>query len=452
MLTLALYHHEKKLNNKKIILLFSSYFFYASWDLVYVLLLFFSTVIDWVASSYIKKNGSNKKLFIISSVVINLLLLGYFKYTEFITTSIYTVLQLSSLNIQNSPLQEILLPIGISFYTFQSMSYSVDNYRGKAIVPHSFLDFMVYVSFFPQLVAGPIIRADVFLKQLIKQPIINPQKIEIGLFMIVLGMFQKTFLADTLLAPIVEKIFDVNHVVGTLEIWTAAFAFSGQIFFDFSGYSLVAIGIAKLFGFSFPDNFLFPYAARGFSDFWRRWHISLSSWIRDYVYISLSGNRSGKVRTAFNLLITMFLAGLWHGAAWTFVLWGLLHAFFLIAEFNLKKLVRIEFNLGKCIITFTLVSFSWILFRANELEQAFVFMKTMTFSIVGSNTLGFTDYFITLIVIGGLFITHWNLRDTRFGDIYNKISSLRKVVLVIIMLTSSIVLTGNSRAFIYFQF
>ena len=325
--SLPLQWHAKKTN-----LLLASYVFYAAWNPPFIVLLWISTLTDWFAARRIAvTSGATKRLYLILSVVVNLGLLGYFKYGGFLEENLAAVLETMGVSYAPSG-ASIILPLGISFYTFQSMSYSLDVYRDKIKPHHSLLDFALYVTFFPQLVAGPILRAGFFLQQLAEE---NKQRVSQfgwGLAIITVGMFEKVVLADGALAPVVERVYGEATAANGVDAWIGTMAFAGQIFFDFNGYSMIAVGLGKCLGFELPWNFLSPYGAVGFSDFWRRWHITLSTWLRDYLYISLSGNRAGTVRTIVNLMLTMLLGGLWHGASWLFVLWGGVHGLFLVIE------------------------------------------------------------------------------------------------------------------------
>ena len=222
----------------------------------------------------------------------------------------------------NPPKWDILLPMGISFYTFQTMSYTIDLYKKKIKPAKTFLDFALYVTFFPQLVAGPIVRSSDLVPQFYEPKKASEKEFFMGLLLLTIGLFEKTVFADSLLSPVSDQVFGSNAKLLPLDAWTGVLAFSGQIFFDFAGYSLCAIGIARMLGIWLPDNFRYPYGSIGFSELWSRWHISLSSWLRDYLYIPLGGNQKGSGRTYVNLMLTMLLGGLWHGAAWTFVVWG----------------------------------------------------------------------------------------------------------------------------------
>ena len=275
-------------------------------------------------------------------MVVNLGMLGYFKYGEFLLENFVTFA--ASLGVTYQPPEwNIILPVGISFYTFATLSYTLDVYLRRAKPAKHFLDYALFVTFFPHLVAGPIMRPTELVPQFAEPRRATLHQLYFGLALIILGLFQKVVLADGFLAPVVEKVYDAREGVPMmLDAWVATLAFSGQIFCDFAGYSSTAIGVALCLGFAMPDNFRFPYAAVGFSDFWRRWHITLSSWLRDYLYIPLGGNRFGPARTYTALMGTMLLGGLWHGAAWTFVVWGGLHGLYLcgraLAEGPLRQL------------------------------------------------------------------------------------------------------------------
>ena len=321
--------HQKKIN-----LLIASYLFYAAWNPPFVILLWISTVVDWWAAQWMvrAKRERTRKAWMLTSVAVNLGMLGYFKYGGFLLQNFVEIA--GSLGIiYHPPGWDIVLPVGISFYTFATLSYTLDVYLRRSKPAGSFLNYALFVTFFPHLVAGPIMRPTELVPQFEEPRQAKPNQIFFGLALLTLGLFQKVVLADGFLAPVVEAVYDAHDKVpGILDSWVATLAFAGQIFCDFAGYSTSAIGIALCLGFAMPDNFRFPYGAVGFSDFWRRWHITLSSWLRDYLYIPLGGNRRGQGRTYMALMGTMLLGGLWHGANWTFVVWGGLHGLYLSAE------------------------------------------------------------------------------------------------------------------------
>jgi alginate O-acetyltransferase complex protein AlgI len=282
-----------------------------------------STVVDWYAAQGLVKarRDSTRHAWMLLSVIANLGMLGYFKYGQFLLANFTSLM--SALGVAYHPAHfDIVLPVGISFYTFATMSYTLDVYLRRAAPASNLLDYALFVTFFPHLVAGPIMRPTELVPQFEQPRRASAQQLRFGLVLMTLGLFNKVVLADSFLAGIAERVYDGDRIPGALDAWAGTLAFSGQIFCDFAGYSTTAIGAALCLGFAMPDNFRFPYAAVGFSDFWRRSHITLSSWLRDYLYIPLGGNRYGKRRTYMALMGTMLLGGLWHGANWTFVAWG----------------------------------------------------------------------------------------------------------------------------------
>jgi alginate O-acetyltransferase complex protein AlgI len=352
---------------RKLFLLGASYFFYACWSAPFVLLLILSSTIDYTVGRAlsVEARPAMRKLLVAVSCTTNFGILAVFKYAGFA----FSTLTLTP------PLwvTHVVLPVGISFYTFHGVSYIIDVYRRRIEAERSISDFMLFVAFFPQLVAGPILRASYFVPQLHARREMRRIDWLRGLFLIILGLFQKVALADNF-APIANLVFDEPGRFNTAELWLGTYAFAFQIYFDFAGYSNIAIGCARLIGFEIPENFRMPYIAIGFRDFWRRWHISLSSWLRDYLYIPLGGNRRGTAITLRNLFIVMGLGGLWHGANWTFVVWGLLHGAYLAVEHLAEPLVRRIPNnaatraLG-VLVTFHLACIAWVFFRARTVAQ-----------------------------------------------------------------------------------
>ncbi|MEO0517162.1 MAG: MBOAT family O-acyltransferase [Cyanobacteria bacterium P01_A01_bin.116] len=440
----------------------ASYLFYAAWNPPFVILLWLSTISDWVLSKLIfsSKGTYRKNLFVCCSLFINLGLLAFFKYGQFLMSNTISILNVIGISYQPAHFS-VILPLGISFYTFQTLSYTLDIYFEKSKPWHSFLDYALYVTFFPQLVAGPIVRSDDFLKQCQQKKNFIANNIGWGLTLITLGIFEKVVVADVLLAPAAEALFSSNDKPNFLSAWLGTFAFSGQIFCDFSGYSTCAIGAALCLGFTLPQNFFFPYASIGFSDFWRRWHISLSTWLRDYLYIPLGGSRKGNLRTLVNLMLTMLIGGLWHGAAWTFVFWGGLHGIYLIGERVLKKAVGhfycwrmkpIQFLLA--ILTFLLTSISWVFFRATSFNQAWMILGGMFFPSVDPDNFHLSSVRLatTGVIIGAMIAIHWIFRE----ESLEKIVSRLPLWLLSIGLASSMyfiaTIHGENRAFIYFQF
>jgi D-alanyl-lipoteichoic acid acyltransferase DltB (MBOAT superfamily) len=459
---LALHYSSFSWRLKKINLLGASYLFYAAWHPPFVVLLIICTLADWFASKGIASTEiiSKRRLFLILALLVDLGMLGFFKYANFFLDN-FTWL-MNSMNVHyQPPKMNILLPLGISFFTFQSLTYTFDIYRRKSAPWPSFMDFALFVAFFPKLVIGPITRASDFLQQC-KTPFKADMKtIYLGLTLLLLGLFEKMIMADNLLAPVADQLFDKAGVPDTLSAWAGSLAYTGQIFFDFAGYSTCAIGTAMCFGVTLPQNFKYPYAAIGFSDFWRRWHISLSSWLRDYLYIPLGGNKKGTFRTYINLMLTMLLGGLWHGASWTFVVWGGLHGFYLVIERILKKIVpsstlwlKLPTRLLFMVITFLLISLAWIFFRSVSFEQAFSITGALIHIQQTSPTIFIDRIFIlsTFILTFFILVIHWFMRDRSLEQVINIMPwwmrSVCLAALIIILLACS----GDDRAFIYFQF
>jgi len=350
------------------------------------------------------------------------------------------------------------LPVGISFYTFASLSYTIDVYRREIRGDCGFFDYALFVSFFPHLVAGPIVRARILLPQIRTPRRATSAEVGWGLALVVIGLFCKVVLADNLFAPVVDSVYGRAGPYGALETWAAVLGFSGQIYYDFSGYSLCAIGLALCFGFSFPDNFRHPYAARGFSDFWRRWHITLSTWLRDYLYIPLGGSRGGEWRTYRNLMLTMLLGGLWHGASWMFVLWGGLHGTYLAVErwtrsrFGISDDAQPRPDIALTLITFLIVTLTWIPFRSPTPATA----RTVLEGLVGASAataLPAGPLYACLVAIALTVGWHWYLRDTSLESVFEKFGrTAQTAVLAACLIAMFLYSGGDERAFIYFQF
>lgn len=358
---------------RRLFLLLASYVFYGSWNPPFVLLLLYSTVLDHVVALRMARAESKaaRRALLGLSLLGNLGVLAFFKYGNFLAETYLTLVSLGPTQ-QTGPVVDVILPIGISFYTFQSLSYSMDVYRGRLEPAKSFWDLALYVSFFPQLVAGPIVRAREFLPQLERERVVRGADVESSLARIAGGLIKKVVFADTL-ALYVDQVWADPSAHGGPGLLLAAYAFAYQIYFDFSGYSDMAIGLARLFGFELPENFLRPYLSGSPREFWRRWHVTLSSWLRDYLYISLGGNRGSEARTRLNLLITMLLGGLWHGAGWAFVVWGAFHGLLLVAQRWATPRVPALGALPGWVrvgITFHLVVVGWIFFRSPDLATA----------------------------------------------------------------------------------
>ncbi|PCJ26378.1 MAG: membrane-bound O-acyltransferase family protein [SAR86 cluster bacterium] len=443
---------------QKLVLLLASYLFYAAWSPPLVILIWISTLTDFSIARLMQNAASSgrRRALLVVSLVVNLGLLSYFKYASFLMNSFIDLMAQFDV-IYVAPEFDIILPIGISFYTFQTLSYSIDVYRKRIKASNSLLDFSLFVTFFPQLVAGPIMRAQELLPQFeIPRRIRQPQLV-LGISLLAWGLFQKTVLADGLYAPLVDEFFNgqavANMSVSALASWLAIFSFSMQIYFDFSGYSLCAVGTALIFGFSLVDNFHSPYAALGFSDFWRRWHISLSQWLRDYLYISLGGNQGSKFLTLRNLSITMLLGGLWHGASWNFVVWGLLHAFLLVFENLLRNLpVKRPPDFVIILLTFIVVTLCWIPFRSPDFSTSIMIVQNLFTPGQFISALSIQQILATLGIALVFSYQYWRRNQTLDELIATVPSGLQAALLAAVVTTIALTATGDSHAFIYFQF
>ncbi len=439
-------------------LLLASYIFYGLWNPPLVALLWISTFVDWTAGNKLHEleDPRKRKLWLLLSIFVNLGFLGYFKYGGFLMEN-FTLLAHALGFEYVAPEWNIILPMGISFYTFQTMSYSIDMYYRKIQPARTFLDFALYVTFFPQLVAGPIVRSSDLISQFYEPKRANLQQFLWGAFLLTLGLFMKVVFADTLLSGVSDNVFGSSGELPFIDAWCGTLAFSGQIFFDFAGYSTCAIGIALLIGMVLPDNFRFPYGAIGFSDFWRRWHITLSTWLRDYLYIPLGGNRKGPTRTYINLMLTMLLGGLWHGAAWTFVVWGMLHGLYLGIERLLQNKVKITLNAWNgfllAFLTYTCINITWVFFRAREFETAWNMIASMFFfHMDGDKVLEYLDIVIVLLVTTGLFLSHWFMRNTSVKEVAIKMPQWVLGIIWGVMIILLVIAQGSGEQFIYFQF
>ncbi|MDE1150464.1 MAG: MBOAT family protein [Azospirillaceae bacterium] len=361
----------------------ASYFFYGWWDWRYLFLLGGSTLFNWLAGQAIVRQADprRRKWVVGGAVAVNLAVLAFFKYANFATATTNDVLTILGAHVQVRFL-DVLVPIGISFFTFHGISYLVDLYRGTLARPASLMQLVLYISFFPQLVAGPIVRASHFLPQIAARPDPDDIRATRAYLLILGGLFKKVVVANYLATDLVDPVFFDPDKYGALDLLLATYGYAMQIYCDFSAYTDIAIGLAALLGFRFPQNFDQPYRSASLRDFWRRWHISLSSWLRDYLYIPLGGNRGGTWKHCRNLMITMLLGGLWHGANWTFVIWGALHGGMLVVEFLVNRLRAITIGeweappfrgwarVAAIVATFHFVCLTWIFFRAPSLEVA----------------------------------------------------------------------------------
>ncbi len=443
---------------KKINLLVASYLFYAAWNPPFVILLWVSTVVDWFAAQKLvhAQRPAVRRAWMLLSVVANLGMLGYFKYGHFLLENFSDLMATVGVHYV-PPAWDIVLPVGISFYTFATLSYTLDVYLRRALPASKFLDYALFVTFFPHLVAGPIMRPTELVPQFESPRKASRRQLQFGLVLVTLGLFQKVVLADGFLAKAVEMIYDTAQAPGALDAWVGTLAFSGQIFCDFAGYSTIAIGVAMCLGFAMPDNFRFPYAAVGFSDFWRRWHITLSSWLRDYLYIPLGGNRHGEARTYMALMGTMLLGGLWHGASWTFVVWGGLHGIYLSVERRLRQRFP-GYRPGPValvalgLLTWTLVNVTWVFFRAHSFGKAWSVLRGMAGANVAAPILPTMYLVTTLLIVAGVVVAHWQMRQRTLELVLQRVSAIPLAVTLGLMMFLVVITQGSGSAFIYFQF
>jgi alginate O-acetyltransferase complex protein AlgI len=444
-------------------LLIASAFFYGSWDWRFLGLLIVSTAIDFVVGIMINQSQDLKtrKYLMTASIIANLGILGFFKYFNFFIESANAGLSMWGFNLPFGHL-EVILPLGISFYTFHAMSYSIDIYRGNLKPIRNFADYMLFVLYFPQLVAGPIARASLLIPQVCHPRILSYEKINNGITLIIWGFFKKMVIADNL-APVVNQAFGgTNQVIipSGMECLIGIYAFAFQIYCDFSGYTDIARGLAKMMGFELSTNFNLPYLATCPPDFWKRWHISLSSWLKDYLYIPLGGNRFGNWITFRNLLLTMILGGLWHGAAWNFIIWGTYHGLILVFHriwFELKnndspKTFVIVKQFFAIIGMFHLTCLGWLFFRSNSISQILGFISAITFDI-HLNKSGIEMLFSLLVFGGALWVFEWYIGNAE--DVQKKIAWnwIAGPIFVSFLLTFLWLFGSNgNKEFLYFQF
>lgn len=455
---------------QNILLLFSSYFFYASWDWRFLFLLIFSTLLDYFTGIKIYSATTQRKkaLWLTLSVVVNLGFLGIFKYYNFFAQSFANGLALLGFTANPATLN-VILPVGISFYTFHGLSYVIDLYKDRIKPERNFINYSLFVSFFPLLVAGPIERATHLLPQVIKARVFDYSKAVNGVRQILWGLFKKVVIADNC-AEYTNMVFNNSaHYNGSTLLLGALF-FTFQIYADFSGYSDIAIGTAHLFGIDLLRNFAFPYFSRDIAEFWRRWHISLSSWFRDYLYIPLGGSKGGTWMKIRNTFIIFILSGFWHGANWTFIVWGALNALYflpLLLSHNNRSHLDIVAQgrylptlkeVSGIAVTFILTVIAWIFFRANNIGHALLYLKGM----VGASLFSRPDLALnfnlisTLAFIGILIIAEWLNREKQFALEFKqsnsyKLSLYRKAV-YIVLIFSIFTFGGGEQTFIYFQF
>ena len=446
---------HKNLNFQNGLVLVASYVFYGWWDYRFLSLIAISTVIDYYVglSIFHAENKSIKKKWLLVSVLFNLGLLGFFKYYNFFIDSWGNMLGSIGYSLENTWTLKVILPVGISFYTFQTMSYSIDIYRNKLEPTKDFIAFAAFVSFFPQLVAGPIERASNLLPQMLKKRKFNKTIAVSGIEQIIWGLFKKVDIADSL-APIVNDIFTNYGSYSGGTLITGAVFFSVQIYCDFSGYSDIAIGTAKLFGFNLMTNFNFPYFSKSIGEFWRKWHISLSTWFRDYLYIPLGGSKVSKAKGIRNVFAIFLVSGFWHGANWTFMAWGGIHALLFIPSFilgtNRKHLEYIDINKSwlyysknalQIALTFSVVTIAWIFFRANSITDAFLYIGKI--NSLKIDAISFINIYDWLLVIS-LFVLDF--------VVYKKIKIKMIIWLIMIIAIIGSLNRELQSEFIYFQF
>ena len=444
------------------VILFSLYFYYKSSGLYFLLLVFAATSDFFIARALARtERTAARRGWVALSVAVNLGMLGYFKYTNFLADIANDLFGAGFLRFP-----DIFLPVGISFFVFQSMSYTIDVYRRQLQPLRNWLDYLFYLSFFPQLVAGPIVRARDFLPQIRRRPTVTREMFGVGVFLILTGLFKKAVISDYLSLNFVDRIFDEPLLYTGFECLMGIYGYALQIYCDFSGYSDMAIGLALLLGFRFPKNFDAPYKSATITEFWHRWHISLSSWLRDYVYISLGGNRKGRIRTGFNLMFTMLLGGLWHGAAFRFILWGALHGVALtlhkiwLAVIPGAKPSGAQMNCVSRIIgivfTFNLVCFGWLIFRAESMQTVELLFHQIVFDfqadVIPQIVTGYVGVF-ALLAVGYLL----HLMPARLDSFVQRTVTAAPMLLQVVMAAVLIwcvmqIKSSDIQPFIYFQF
>lgn len=451
---------------RKILLLVASAIFYAAWNPVPFLLVLYCATLDYFLARAMAGTHDpfRRKLFVVISIVSNLGVLGFFKYANFIVETIVIVAGWVGVELVYHRM-DILLPLGISFVVFQTLSYTIDVYRGDCEARDSWVDVALFISFFPQIIAGPIVRASHFLPQLDRQPALSERDGAIALLRVAKGLAKKVLIADLLEADIIARVFSGPETFFPLEVWGGVFAYTLQIYYDFSAYSDVAIGAAAMFGFHIPENFNRPYKARNLPEFWQRWHISLSTWLRDYLYIPLGGNRHGKLLTLRNVMITMILGGIWHGANWRMALWGGMHG----VGLALTRIWWWTFGMPKkgqerwwrtaigWSLTFLSVMLARIFFRAENMDLAWRVLAEM-----GPGTHASVELMAApnltprvLTVLGAATVLHFGPTDLfpRLAAVYARMPILVRVaVLLGVSLVVKQVMDFEAQTFIYFQF
>lgn len=439
-------------------LFFSSVLFYAYWSKTYVFLLLFTVILDFYVAKaiYYAKTQKSRKALLLISMITNLMILGFFKYYNFFAESLNGLVNISGGSDHILPHLNLILPIGISFYTFQSMSYVIDVYRKTSDAHANLLEFAGYVTLFPHQISGPLVRHNQIVPQLEASEtyVFQAEKFWAGCYFFVIGLAKKMLIADRI-AVVIDPMVGSLHQLSTGEAWLAMLGYTMQLYFDFSGYSDMAVGLGKMMNIDFPMNFNSPYKSLSITEFWQRWHISLSSWLRDYLYISLGGNRAGKLKTYRNLLLTMAIGGLWHGANWTYVVWGTLHGAILVVErlFKNRGWDLLRFKVLKWAATFMLVNVAWVFFRAPNLHDAFhwlakIFMMdgNVSWDIAYIATKHKDRFFVALIVALPIAAFAKNTWEIQFKP------SIRNVVILALLFVICLTYMGEESPFLYFQF
>ena len=451
--------NNRSLRLQNILLLVASYFFYAFWDWRFLFLLVFSTLLDYFTGIKMSEadNARTKKFWFLVSIIVNLTFLGFFKYYNFFIESFTELIASVGLKINPFTLK-IILPVGISFYTFHGLSYVIDIYRSRIKAEKNFIDYSVFVCFFPLLVAGPIERATHLLPQVKNRREFSQSMFNSGIIQIAVGLFRKIVIADTL-ALYVDTVYENPGIYNSSTLVLATIFYAFQIYFDFAGYSDIAIGTAKLFGFNLLQNFNLPYFSKSITEFWRKWHMSLSYWLRDYLYIELGGNRHGILKTYRNLMLTMLLGGLWHGSNWTFIIWGGIHGLALSIEKFVKSKKAFgflqKFNSLGYLYTFTVIGFGWIFFRAVNLKSAFIIVAGIlkfNFSMPFINDINFMINSVFVLSIGWIFDWYLFKRKIQLEHLGERFSFIKIIIFICVVVILIDLFYSNSNNFIYFQF
>lgn len=442
---------------KNFILMVFSLVFYAWGEPIYIVLMIFSSLWDFVISKKIEKHKrviKKKKLYLVLSIVINLLSLGFFKYADFLITNINNIFNISI------PLLKLGLPIGISFYTFQTMSYTIDVYREEIPAERNFINYLTYVSMFPQLIAGPIVRYETIHKEL-KERTTNIFEISEGFLRFLRGIFKKVLIANNIgyLFSLISVL--PNNEMSVLTSWLGIFAFGFQIYFDFSGYSDMAIGMGRMLGFHYLENFDYPYISKSITEFWRRWHISLSTFFKDYLYIPLGGSRVKKIVNIRNILIVWILTGLWHGAAWNFIIWGIYYGIILVLEkFILNKYIEKLPNFFKHLYTLFLVFIGWMIFAFDDVNRLSSFTKIMfgfeDVKFIDTTFLYYIKNYFIIILLASIFSTPIYLKAK---ELFSKFKFKKllfittvAIYLYLFIISISYLISDTYNPFLYFRF